>query len=239
MDKRIDKAGFRRMSRRELLKLTPLVALGAFALPSAREVLLSAGDRFNGWAESLWYRTGHGATTFPDSEVVPLNRFPYNYFDVLDPEIDLDAWRLKVGGLVKQPGEYTLAQIQSLPKVRQNTRHVCVEGWDVIGNFGGARIGDFLKLAGADPTARFVYVECADNYYESLDMACARQPNSLLCYEMYGQPLLLGHGAPLRLLLPTKIGYKSAKYLTSLEVTNVLRRRGYWEDQGYPWYYSL
>jgi DMSO/TMAO reductase YedYZ molybdopterin-dependent catalytic subunit len=239
MNKRIDRAGFRRMSRRELLKLTPLLALGAFALPSTRELLLSAGDRFNGWAESLWYRSRHPVPTFKDSEVVSLERFPYNYYDVLDPEIDLDTWRLKVGGLVQKPGEYTLAQIQALPRVRQNTRHVCVEGWDVIGNFGGARIADFLHLAGADPAARFIYVECADDYYESLDMACAMQPNSLLCYEMYGQPLLPGHGAPLRLLLPTKIGYKSAKYLTRLEVTNVLRRRGYWEDQGYPWYYSL
>jgi DMSO/TMAO reductase YedYZ molybdopterin-dependent catalytic subunit len=239
MDKRIDRAGFRRMSRRELLKLTPVLALGAFALPATRGALLAAGDRFNGWAESLWYRSGHRVTTFADSEVVPLKRFPYNYYDVLDPDIDLDQWRLKVSGLVRKPGEYTLAQIQALPRVRQNTRHVCVEGWDVIGNFGGARIGDFLKLAGADPSARFIYVECADDYYESLDLACAMQPNSLLCYEMYGQPLLPGHGAPLRLLLPTKIGYKSAKYLTSLEVTNVLRRRGYWEEQGYPWYYSL
>jgi len=239
METRIDRKSFRRMSRRELLKLTPLLALGAFAWTPTRSALLSAGDHFNGWAASLWYRTGHPVTTFPDSAVAPLSRFPYNYFDVLDPEIDLDAWRLKVGGLVKNPGEYTLAQIQALPKVRQNTRHVCVEGWDVIGNFGGARIGDFLKLVGADPAARFLYVECADNYYESLDMACAMQPNSLLCYEMYGQPLLVGHGAPLRLLLPTKIGYKSAKYLISLEVTNILRRRGYWEDQGYPWYYSL
>jgi DMSO/TMAO reductase YedYZ molybdopterin-dependent catalytic subunit len=239
MDKRTDRAGFRRMSRRELLKLTPVLALGAFALPATRALLLAGGDQFNGWAESLWYRSGHRVTTFADSEVVPLNRFPYNYYDVLDPDVDLDKWRLKVSGLVQKPGEYTLAQIQTLPRVRQNTRHVCVEGWDVIGNFGGARIGDFLKMAGADPSARFIYVECADDYYESLDMACAMQPNSLLCYEMYGQPLLPGHGAPLRLLLPTKLGYKSAKYLTSLEVTNVLRRRGYWEEQGYPWYYSL
>jgi DMSO/TMAO reductase YedYZ molybdopterin-dependent catalytic subunit len=239
MDRRIDRASFRRMSRRQLLKLTPLVALGAFAWPPARELLLAGGDRFNGWAESLWYRSGHPVTTFPDSEVLPLKRFPYNYYDVLDPEIDLDTWRLKVSGLVKSPGEYTLAQIQALPRVRQNTRHVCVEGWEAIGNFGGARIGDFLKMVGADPTARFVYVVCADDYFESIDRACAMQPNSLLCYEMYGQPLMVGHGAPLRLLLPTKIGYKSAKYLTSFEVTNVLRRRGYWEEQGYPWYYSL
>ena len=56
---------------------------------------------------------------------------------------------------------------------------------------------------------------------------------------MYGQPITREHGAPIRLNLPTKIGYKSAKYLTSILVTNVLQRRGYWEDQGYDWNYSL
>jgi DMSO/TMAO reductase YedYZ molybdopterin-dependent catalytic subunit len=146
-----------------------------------------------------------------------------------------------VSGLVARPGDYSLEQIRALPRVRQNTRHVCVEGWDVIGNFGGARISDFLALAGADPAARFLVFGCADGYYESLDMASARHAMSLLCYEMYGEPLLRGHGAPLRLVLPTKLGYKSAKYLTRLEVTDVLRpdRRGYWEDQGYSWFAGL
>jgi len=109
----------------------------------------------------------------------------------------------------------------------------------VIGRFGGARISEFLKLIGADRRARFLYFECADDYYESLDMATAMHPQSLLCYEMYDQPLTRGHGAPLRLSLPTKIGYKSAKYLTSLRVTNVLARKGYWEDQGYSSFYGL
>ena len=77
-------------------------------------------------------------------------------------------------------------------------------------------------MIGADTTARFVYVECADDYYESLDMATALHPQTLLCYEMYDQPLTREHGAPLRLQIPTKVGYKQAKYLTSLRVTNVL-----------------
>jgi DMSO/TMAO reductase YedYZ molybdopterin-dependent catalytic subunit len=123
--------------------------------------------------------------------------------------------------------------------VRQNTRHICVEGWDVIGRFGGARLSDFLHMIGADTTARFIYVECADDYYESLDMATALHPQTLLCYEMYDQPLAREHGAPLRLQIPTKVGYKQAKYLTSLSVTNVLSRVGYWEDQGYSSFYGL
>ena len=94
-------------------------------------------------------------------------------------------------------------------------------------------------MIGADTTARFVYVECADDYYESLDMATALHPQTLLCYEMYDQPLTREHGAPLRLQIPTKVGYKQAKYLTSLSVTNVLPRVGYWEDQGYSSFYGL
>jgi DMSO/TMAO reductase YedYZ molybdopterin-dependent catalytic subunit len=114
-----------------------------------------------------------------------------------------------------------------------------VEGWDVIGRFGGARLSDFLQMIGADTTARFVYVECADDYYESLDMATALHPQTLLCYEMYDRPLTREHGAPLRLQIPTKVGYKQAKYLTDLKVTNVLTRVGYWEDQGYSSFYGL
>jgi DMSO/TMAO reductase YedYZ molybdopterin-dependent catalytic subunit len=172
--------------------------------------------------------------------VVPFDKFPYNGYDVLDPEVELGSWRLAVSGNVRHPGEYTLAQIQDLPRIRQNTRQVCVEGWDVIGRFGGARLSDFMTLVGADIRSRFVTVECADDYYESLDMATALHPQSLLCYEMYDQPLDPGHGAPLRLSLPTKLGYKSAKYLTKLAVTNVLgEKRGYWEDQGYSWYAGL
>jgi DMSO/TMAO reductase YedYZ molybdopterin-dependent catalytic subunit len=114
-----------------------------------------------------------------------------------------------------------------------------VEGWDVIGRFSGARLSDFLKLIGADLTARFITVECADDYYESLDMATALHPQTLLCYEMYDQPLTREHGAPLRLQIPTKVGYKQAKYLTDLKVTQTLQKIGYWEDQGYSEFYGL
>jgi DMSO/TMAO reductase YedYZ molybdopterin-dependent catalytic subunit len=80
-------------------------------------------------------------------------------------------------------------------------------------------------------------VTCADGYYESLDRATARHPQSLLCYEMYDRPLDRGHGAPLRLQMPTTLGYKQAKYLMTLGVSHVLpAQRSYWADQGYSWY---
>jgi DMSO/TMAO reductase YedYZ molybdopterin-dependent catalytic subunit len=239
MEARINSRKFRKVSRRELLKLAPVLAVGAFAIPKLQEPLLRAGLGFSDWASARLFRSRHLATTFAESELTPFEKFPINGYDVEDPGIDFEAWSLTVSGTVQKPGEYKLAQVQSLPRVRQNTRHVCVEGWDVIGRFGGARLSDFLQMIGADISARFVYVECADDYYESLDMATALHPQTLLCYEMYDQPLTREHGAPLRLQIPTKIGYKQAKYLTDLKVTNVLDRVGYWEDQGYPSYYSL
>lgn len=239
MSSRIDSRKFNRISRRELLKLTPVVALGALAVPKLQMPLLKAGLGLSDWASAKLFRASHLAPTFPDSDLTPFARFPINDYDVDDPEVDFDKWTLTVTGEVQKPGDYTLAQIQVLPKVRQNTRHVCVEGWDVIGRFGGVRLSDFLQMIGADPTARFVSVECADDYYESLDMATALHPQTLLCYEMYEQPLTREHGAPLRLNIPTKIGYKQAKYLTDLKVSHVLERVGYWEDQGYSEFYGL
>jgi DMSO/TMAO reductase YedYZ molybdopterin-dependent catalytic subunit len=236
----IEEKNLKRLSRRELLKLVPLAAVGAFAVTRWQDPLLGRGVRLSDWASRLVFRRRHPAATFSDADVVPFEKFPYNGYDDLDPGVDLENWTLTVAGNVRHPGEYTLAQIQALPKIRQNTRHVCVEGWDMIGSFGGVRISDFLTLVGADASARFLTVECADDYYESLDMATALHPQSLLCYEMYGKPLDRGHGAPLRLSLPTKLGYKSAKYLTKLSVTNVLgAERGYWEDQGYSWHAGL
>jgi DMSO/TMAO reductase YedYZ molybdopterin-dependent catalytic subunit len=231
----------KRRSRRELLKLAPVLALGAFAIPKASDWLVGEGVRFSDWAAGKLFQRQHLAPTFSNASVVPFAEFPYNGYDVLDPEVDLPNWTLTVEGDVQHPGEYKLAQVQVLPKINQNTRHICVEGWDVIGAFGGTRISDFLAHVGANPKARFIEVECADDYYESIDMESALHPQSLLCYEMYGQPLDRKHGAPLRLQMPTKLGYKQAKYLETLRVTSVLKpgKTGYWEDQGYSWFGGL
>jgi DMSO/TMAO reductase YedYZ molybdopterin-dependent catalytic subunit len=227
------------VSRREVLKLAPVLALGAFAIPKVQESLLKKGLAFSDWASARLFRSGHLAPTFTDSELTPFEKFPVNDYDVDDPGVIFENWSLTVGGLVRNPGDYKLDQIKALPRYRHNTRHVCVEGWDVIGRFGGVRLSDFLSLIGADTSARFLTVVCADDYYESLDMATALHPQTLLCFEMYDQPLTAKHGAPLRLNVPTKVGYKQAKWLTDLKVTNVLEKVGYWEDQGYSEFYGL
>src|SRR5215831_11478299 len=144
----LDQRKFSKLTRRELLKLTPVVALGAFAIPSVQKPLLRAGLGFSDWASRVMFRSGHLATTFSDSDLTPFQKFPINDYDVDDPGVDFDKWTLTIGGAVQKPGDYKLEQIQALPKFRQNTRHVCVEGWDVIGRFGGARLSDFLRAIG-------------------------------------------------------------------------------------------
>lgn len=227
-------------TRRELLKMTPLLGATALFLPSGREWILKHGLGLSDDASEATFRSRLLAPTFDTRAVTPFEQFPFNSYLQDDPGVDLDTWRLTVEGLVQHPGDYAIDAIKQLPKIAQNTRHVCVEGWNVIGAFAGARLGDFLDRIGADPTARFVEVSCADDYYESIEMAAARHPQTLLCYEMYGQPITREHGAPLRLVIPTKLGYKQAKYLMTLRVTNVLSaKRGYWEDEGYSWHGGL
>src|SRR5258708_34641304 len=158
-DGQMDERKFRQVSRRELLKLTPVLALGAFAIPSLQEGLLKKGLAFSDWSAARLFRRGHPAPTFSDAEVAPFAKFPINGYDVDDPGVDLENWTLTVSGAVQKPGEYKLPQVQALPRIRQNTRHICVEGWDVIGRFGGARLSDFFKMVGADTTACFISVK--------------------------------------------------------------------------------
>src|SRR5438132_10369838 len=128
MNFRTDSRQFKRINRRELLKLSPVLALGAFAVPRLQKPLLKAGLGFSDWASARLFRSSHLAPTFAASDLTPFNKFPVNDYDVDDPEVDFDKWNLTVSGALQKPGNYLLSQIQALPKVTQNTRHVCVEG---------------------------------------------------------------------------------------------------------------
>ena len=228
------------ITRREVLKLSAVLGLGAVAVPKLRSPILTKSVELGGRAQAAFHGKLTLAPVYSDAELTPSAQFPVNSYLLADPGVDLGSWKLNVSGDVASPGEYTLAQVQSLRKINQNTRHICIEGWSVIGKFAGTSLTTFLDYVGASPSARFLTVECADDYYEFLDMETARHPQTLLCYEMYGAPLTAEHGAPLRLQMPTKLGYKQAKYLTKLRVTTELgKRRGYWVDLGYPAYGGL
>lgn len=157
-------------------------------------------------------------------------------------------YRLQVGGLVDKPLSLSLAQLRAMPSRTQITRHDCVEGWSCIGKWKGTPLGKVLDLAGPRPDARFVVFHCADSlekddsrYYESIYLSEAYHPQSILAYDMNDAVLGIPYGAPLRVRLERKLGYKMAKYIVGLQLVASLEglgggNGGYWEDRGYQWH---
>ncbi len=174
-----------------------------------------------------------------DKDLTPESKYRENSYDTDRPASDTsENWRLEVRGLVKYPGFYSLDQIKTLGMTVENAKHVCVEGWSQNVKWGGTQLYRFLDWIGADPKGKYIYVECADKYYESYDIESARHEQTLLCYQAYNKPLTLERGAPCRIVMPTKLGYKSAKWITKLIVTDK-KPGGYWEDQGYDWHAGM
>ena len=169
------------------------------------------------------------------------------------------SWRLQIFGLVDKPLSLSMAELRQLPRRTQITRHDCVEGWSAIGMWTGVPLGLLLKAASPKLQGRYAVLRCADNlsgepskggeqspgqYYESIDLRDAFHPQTLIAYAMNGQPLDVAHGAPLRLRVERQLGYKQAKYVQSIEITDSFAaiaggRGGYWEDRGYEWYAGI
>ena len=168
-------------------------------------------------------------------------------------------WKLAVDGMVARPMSLGLADLRKLPARTQITRHDCVEGWSAIGQWTGVPLGLLLKAAGVLPGAKYAVFYCADNldgepakggdqapgqYYESLALVDAVHPQTIIAYNMNGQPLDVPHGAPLRLRVERQLGYKHAKYVQRIALTDTLAginggKGGYWEDRGYEWYAGM
>ena len=166
---------------------------------------------------------------------------------------DFADWRLIVDGLVDRPLELSLAQLRAMPARTQITRHDCVEGWSVIGQWKGVRLSHVLNLAQPRPRAKFVVFHCLDQmdeidpnslYYESVDLDDAFHEQTILAWELNGQPLPVPNGAPLRARIERQLGYKQPKYVHRVELVSGFDqfrggRGGYWEDQGYNWYAGI
>ncbi|WP_216839202.1 molybdopterin-dependent oxidoreductase [Caulobacter sp. S45] len=168
-------------------------------------------------------------------------------------------WRLRVDGMVARPLSLSVDEIRRLPARTQITRHDCVEGWSAIGQWTGAPLGPILKAAGVAPGAKYAIFYCADNlegepakggqqspgqYYESLALVDCFHPQTLIAYDMNGAPLGVPYGAPLRLRVERQLGYKHAKYVQRIRITDTLAgvsggKGGYWEDRGYEWYAGI
>jgi DMSO/TMAO reductase YedYZ molybdopterin-dependent catalytic subunit len=160
-------------------------------------------------------------------------------------------WRLTVDGLVARPLSLSLQDLAAMPQRVQITRHDCVEGWSAIGKWQGPRLASVLAAAGLRDAARFLVFHCADRmgdgavYYESIGLADALHPQTILAWAMNGQRLPVGHGAPVRLRVERQLGYKHAKYVMRMEAVASLAgigkgKGGYWEDaSGYQWYAGI
>jgi len=228
-------------SRRRFLQhgvtLGGLALLSGCSLSSEENIdqALTAVSRLNDRAQAWLFDPARLAPTYPDSMIT--RPFPFNAYYGEDEvrQIDGDSWRLEVRGLVDRRAPWTLAQLSALPRQTQVTRHICVEGWSAIGKWGGVPFAHFLDLVGADRHARYVGFECADDYFTSIDMATARHPQTIMALTYDGQVLPPRYGFPMKLRMPTKLGYKNPKHIQAIFVTNTYPG-GYWENQGYNWF---
>lgn len=230
------------LSRRNLLRLAGYSA-GGMLLTGASLTLLEnlagrATEPLNQKLEELLLKPQTPVPEFPKSAIEPEKLIINTYG--FTPEIDLKTFRLTVDGEVNRPLNLDLATIQQMPLTSMVVRHVCVEGWAAIVQWGGIRLSHLIQMAQPKPEVRYAYFFSADGYYESWDLASCLHPQTLLAYEKNGAPLPIDNGAPLRLASPIKLGYKLSKWVTQVTLVSQLRsRRGYWEDQSYEWFAGL
>jgi DMSO/TMAO reductase YedYZ molybdopterin-dependent catalytic subunit len=208
-------------------------ALRAISKSALRKV-----SEFNDGAQAALFNRTKLAPTYPESAIT--RPFPFNgYYDEDEaPVVDGDSYRLEVAGLVDNKRSWTLAELHALPEVSQITRHVCVEGWSAIGSWQGARLSDFLQRIGADTRAKYVWFKCAEGYTNTIDMPTALHPQTQMTFKFDNKILPRSYGFPMKIRMPTKLGFKNPKYVVAMEVTNT-DKGGYWEDKGYNWFSGL
>jgi DMSO/TMAO reductase YedYZ molybdopterin-dependent catalytic subunit len=250
-----------RRERRGLLRAGVAVAAGAALTgcdalshdDTVVEVLHSAETLNNGLHRVLGRKAM--AQEFSPQDIAPKFRANGTTMPMGDEYAAMVAngfadWRLKVDGLVNKPLELSLSELRAMPTRTQITRHDCVEGWSVIGQWKGVRLSHLLNLAQLKPEAKFVVFHCLDQmeeededsmYYESVDLDDAFHEQTILAWELNGKPVPVENGAPLRARIERQLGYKQPKYLYRVELVSGFKemgagRGGYWEDQGYNWY---
>jgi DMSO/TMAO reductase YedYZ molybdopterin-dependent catalytic subunit len=234
-------AAARQLERRLFLKQG--LSLGALTLLTGCDVtdtgaVQSALTGISSWNDrvqaALFNRT-RLMPTYPESQAVKDFRYNAYYGASQIPKVDGETFKLDLSGLIDSRKPWTLRELYQLPQESQVTRHVCVEGWSMIGKWTGVPFRTFLQRIGADTTAKYVGFECADGYYSSIDMASALHPQTLLTFKISDELLAPKYGYPLKLRIPTKLGFKNPKWITAMYVTNRFPG-GFWEDRGYNWF---
>jgi len=230
----------RRLFLRQGLSLGALTLLTGCDVTdqSAVQSVLNGISHWNDRAQAALFNPRRLMPTYPESLAVKDFRFNAYYGSSQVPKIDGATWKLNLSGLIDSRKPWTLPELHALPQESQVTRHVCVEGWSMIGKWTGVPFRTFLQRIGADLTAKYVGFECADGYYSSIDMASALHPQTFLTFKISDDILAPKYGYPLKLRIPTKLGFKNPKWITAIEVTNKYPG-GYFEDRGFNWFSGI
>jgi DMSO/TMAO reductase YedYZ molybdopterin-dependent catalytic subunit len=232
------------INRRNVLR--GAISLGALTMLTGCDVSeidpvqkgLRTVSSWNDRVQEAIFRPHHLAPTFDVAQVAKPPRFNA-YYPIEDVKpVDGASWRLELAGLIGDKRPWTVQQIHALPEQELIIRHVCVEGWDYIGQWSGPNLRNFLERVGADLTAKYVYFICADDFTESIDMPTALHPQTILATRYAGDIITDPFGYPLRLRTSTKLGYKNAKWIKAIEVTNTFRDT-YWSERGFNWFAGI
>jgi DMSO/TMAO reductase YedYZ molybdopterin-dependent catalytic subunit len=249
------------LTRRKLITGGLVAVAGASGLAAAAKVaaryglippdsggIYGAGETLTYGAQRLLTRHARAREFRPDQ----ISKEPFaNEVDPLSAEFTrLQAggfaeWRLNVDGMVARPRSFSLAEIRSFPVSTQITHLACEEGWSYIAEWRGVPLSSILELAGAAPAATYVvYRSIQPDWWESIDMADALHPQTLVAHGMNGADLPVPFGGPLRLRVPRQLGYKSVKYINQLTVTDDLKKFGKGlgsasPEGGYAWYAGI
>jgi DMSO/TMAO reductase YedYZ molybdopterin-dependent catalytic subunit len=183
---------------------------------------------------------GHLAKTYPRAAAATHVRQNGNIG--LNPAgFDAANWMLQVAVAGNRSLAIGLGELRQLPKTEVIFEFKCIEGWSQVSWWGGVKFSDFVQHYGLEQEAARSYVGLStpdDLYYVGIDTPSALHPQTLLCYEMNGQPLPLSHGGPLRLIIPVKYGVKNLKRISKLYFSDD-RPRDYWFERGYDYYCGL
>ena len=222
------------------------LSLGALTLLTGCDIsdddtvqrVLAGFSRWNDQVQAALFGGTKLAPEFPEAMAVKDFRYNAWYGPEKAPVVDPGTYRLQLAGLIADRKPWSVEQLHALPQVSQVTRHVCVEGWNMIGKWTGTPLSTFLQRIGADLTAKYVGFECADGYYEGIDMQTALHPQTIMAFSLSDQTLPSRYGFPFKIRIPTKLGFKNPKFVTTIYVTNK-QPRGFWTDRGYNWFSGI
>ncbi|TCK23458.1 DMSO/TMAO reductase YedYZ molybdopterin-dependent catalytic subunit [Ancylobacter aquaticus] len=232
------------IDRRKLLR--GAVSLGALSMltgcdvaeqPQVQSVLRTVSS-FNDRVQAAIFDPNRLAPTYSEAQVVNPPRFNAYYEIENVKPIDISGWKLELAGLINDRRPWNIEQIYALPEQEEIIKHICVEGWDYIGQWSGPNLRHFLTLVGADLTAKYVAFHGNDDYLEVIDMPSALHPQTILATKYAREPITDPFGYPLRLRTAVKLGFKNPKWIRAIEVTNTYQE-GFWEKQGFNWFSGL